>query len=90
MGKTCDHVNYNCYCIINQVVELRYIRARDEKHRILRACHIDPTGGHFGIKKTICKVSERFMWNGIVKDVQELVRQDIDACVCMITECEHA
>ena len=27
-----------------------------------------------GVNKTICKISERFMWKGIVNDVKNLVR----------------
>ena len=41
--------------------------------KILRACHIDPTAGHMGIKKTVNRITERFMWPGIVKDVKEMV-----------------
>ena len=55
------------------MVELRYIRARDEQMRILRSCHIDPTAGHLGEKKTIAKISERFCWTGIVKDAKQMV-----------------
>ena len=55
-------------------MELRYIRCREEQLRILRACHVDPTAGHMGVNKTICKISERFMWKGIVNDVKNLVR----------------
>lgn len=56
-----------------QVVELRYIRSRDEQLKILRACHVDPTAGHMGQKKTMCRISERFLWPGIVKDVKKVV-----------------
>ena len=37
---------------------------------------MDPTGGHMGERKTISKISERFMWNGIVKDVKNMVSTD--------------
>ncbi len=33
----------------------------------------DPTSGHLGTKKTWSKVSERFMWQGMVNDVYKLV-----------------
>ena len=39
----------------------------------MESCHKDPTSGHFGIRKTLARVTERFMWPGITKDVQELV-----------------
>ncbi len=54
-------------------MNLRYIRREEEKLHILKACHVDPTGGHFGIKKTAGKVSERYSWSGIIKDVKKLV-----------------
>ena len=41
--------------------------------KILRACHIDPTAGHMGIKRTVNRITEHFMWPGIVKDVKEMV-----------------
>ena len=60
------------YCIneINKMqdpVEVRYIRNHDEQQKISRSCHVDPTSGHLGIKKT-----ERFMWPGASKDVELL------------------
>lgn len=60
---------------------MRYVRSREEQHQILQACHVDPTG-HMGVKKTIGKktigkISERFMWSGIVKDVKEMVSINI-------------
>ncbi len=56
------------------MVELRYIKSREEQLRILQACHVDPTAGHMGVTKTVRKISERFMWSGIVMDVNSLVR----------------
>ena len=55
-------------------VLIRYIRDRHEQHRILRACHSDPTAGHLGFRKTLARIAERFAWKGMVKDCQELVR----------------
>ena len=33
----------------------------------------DATAGHIGIKRTTTHIPEGFMWNGIVKDVKEMV-----------------
>jgi hypothetical protein len=41
--------------------------------KIVKSCHLDPTSGHMGEKKTISRITERFYWVGIVKDVKELV-----------------
>ena len=56
-----------------QEVLLRYIISTEERKKILSSCHVDPTAGHMGKSKTICRIKERFMWKGIVKDVQDMV-----------------
>ena len=45
----------------------------DEQHKILSACHVDPTSGHMGVKRTLNRISERFKWPGMVKDVLDMV-----------------
>ena len=50
-----------------------YVVDSNEKKRILASCHSHPSSGHFGIRKTIDRISERFMWLGITKDVTEMV-----------------
>ena len=52
---------------------LRYIQTREEQVKILRSCHMDPTSGHLGVKKTVSRILERFWRRGIVKDVKEMV-----------------
>ena len=58
-----------------QVLELRFVRTREDQPKILAACHSDPTAGHMGEKRTIARITERYtcMWNGIVRDVKEMV-----------------
>ena len=56
-----------------KMIELGYIQYRDERGKILKACHIDPTAGHMGIKKTVNRITEHFICPGIVKDVKEMV-----------------
>ena len=60
MTEGCEYSDGQFVCM--QVVELRYIRTRDEQLKILRACHVDPTSGHLGEKKTVCRISERVIW----------------------------
>ena len=52
---------------------MRYIFRKEEQTRILKACHIDPTSGHMGIKKTVSRITERFLWPGVISDVKHLV-----------------
>ena len=60
---------------------LRFIQSKDEQKKVLQACHVDPTAGHLGKSKTLYKIKERFMWHGVVKDVQDLVCISI-LCLC--------
>ena len=48
---------------------VKYIMTKKEH----LSCHMDPTSGHLGIKKTYYRITERFTWNGVKKDVQEVV-----------------
>ena len=56
-----------------QEVLLRYVMSVEERKKILSSCHVNPTAGHMGKTRTICRIKERFMWKGIVKDVQDMV-----------------
>ena len=57
--------------------QVRCITAKEERSRIVDSCHTDPTSGHLGIKKTVARISERFIWPGIIRDVNELVSYTI-------------
>ena len=52
---------------------MRYIRNTEEQQRIIKACHSDVTSGHLGYKKTMSRVTERFTWYGMTKDIEEVV-----------------
>lgn len=47
--------------------------SRQEQIRIVKSCHIEPTSGHLGIKKTFYRITERFTWIGIYKYVKNVV-----------------
>ena len=53
---------------------LRYVVNKEKQKKILLACHIDPTSGHMGRTRTLYWIKERFMWHGLVNDVQNMVR----------------
>ena len=61
------------FCAWFQVMETRFIRNFDKQLNIFHSCHIDPTSGHMREKKMIARITERFMWNGVVKDVKQMV-----------------
>ncbi|GFW08394.1 retrovirus-related Pol polyprotein from transposon 412 [Trichonephila clavipes] len=41
---------------------------------VLKKLHGSPTGGHFGVMKTLQKVRERFYWNNVWSDVEKCCR----------------
>ncbi|KAF8778942.1 Transposon Ty3-G Gag-Pol polyprotein like [Argiope bruennichi] len=41
---------------------------------VLKELHGSPTGGHFGVTKTLQKVRERFYWNNVRNDVEKWCR----------------
>ena len=56
------------------MLEVRYIRDRNEQFRIAQACHADKTSGHLGYRKKLARITERFAWKGVSKDAKEIVR----------------
>lgn len=46
---------------------------------VLEQLHSSPTGGHFGVMKTIRKIRERFFWNKVKDDVEKWCKS-CDAC----------
>ena len=54
-------------------MQVRYITNHKEKEQILEDCHCDATSGHMGIKKTLARITERFIWAGVAEDVCSLV-----------------
>lgn len=52
---------------------LWYVQDEKRKKRILHACHVDATAGHMGRTRTLCRIRVRFMWHGMVKNVQNMV-----------------
>ena len=59
--------------ILMCIFQVRYIIDRQEQKRIVIACHEDRTSGHMGTKRNLARITERFIWPGVTKDVQELV-----------------
>lgn len=52
---------------------VKVITSVEEQTRIMRACHSDPTSGHFGSTKTWRRVAERFYWRGMSNQIKEMV-----------------
>ena len=48
---------------------MKYIQNPTERRKITLACHVHPTSGYLGVKKTIARVKEIFTWKGVIDDV---------------------
>ncbi len=56
------------------------VLTKSRLHTILEACHDNLIyGGHFGRDKTFAKISERYYWRGMKKDVHQYVK-DCEKC----------
>jgi hypothetical protein len=42
----------------------------EDKAQVIRECHNDPLSGHFGARRTLEKLSRRYTWKGVRKDVE--------------------
>ena len=52
---------------------LRFIVSKDERKRILAACHVDRTTGHMCKSRTVSRIKKKYTWKGLVNDVIALV-----------------
>ena len=53
--------------------KVKVVAPSEERKRILKACHSEPSSGHFGVTKTYKRIAERFYWKGMIADVRVLV-----------------
>src|SRR5436190_18335007 len=58
--------------------KLRVLK-EDETDTVIFIMHNHPTGGHFGKDTTYDKISTRFWWKGMYKDITEYIRR-CDSC----------
>ena len=59
--------------------KVKVIRSTEEQVRIMRACHADPTSGHFGTTKTWRRVAKRVYWRGMATQIKDMV------CLLIVT-----
>ena len=76
MGSTIDSSIHFSYVLTFQMI------LRKEVLAILEVYHSNPTcGGHFGMEKTLKKITERYYWRGIKKDVTDYCK-NCHKCCC--------
>uniref|UniRef100_A0A1X7TSG2 Integrase zinc-binding domain-containing protein n=1 Tax=Amphimedon queenslandica TaxID=400682 RepID=A0A1X7TSG2_AMPQE len=52
---------------------VKYVKNISDQLRIVKSCHVNATSGHFGVKKTVAQIKERFLRIGVWKDAKDLV-----------------
>ncbi|KAL5004068.1 hypothetical protein ScPMuIL_017524, partial [Solemya velum] len=75
-----NDILYRCWeCDDGKNIEWQTVLPKALTPYVLGQLHDSPTGGHLGIKKTLCKVRRRFFWHGLRKDVENWCRK-CDTC----------
>ncbi|KAL5018859.1 hypothetical protein ScPMuIL_004581, partial [Solemya velum] len=75
-----NDILYRCWeCDDGKNIEWQTVLPKALTPYVLGQLHDSPTGGHLGIKKTLCKVRQRFFWHGLRKDVENWCRK-CDTC----------
>ena len=46
------HCQMHCIIMMTWCMQVKVVTSVEERRRILRSCHSDPTSGHFGVTKT--------------------------------------
>lgn len=54
----------------HSIIKFQLVIPRNQISRILFESHDNPTGGHFGVNKTLAKIRERFYWVTCKMDVE--------------------
>ena len=73
--------------IKQEVFEVRYVRSSEERCRILKACHVDLTSGHMGVKSTSHRIFERFFWKVVIKDIEIMV--SVELYISFLITCKY-
>jgi len=57
---------------------------------VLAECHDHATAGHLGIPKTIARITQRYYWPGLFRDVARYVRQCEKCQKFKVSQLKHA
>ena len=63
-----------------KVNRLQVIIPKGSKSKILKFCHDEKTGGHFGVRKTLAKVRNGYYWAGLQNDVRNYCKSCETCC----------
>ncbi|GFW23590.1 retrovirus-related Pol polyprotein from transposon 17.6 [Trichonephila clavipes] len=56
---------------LGHIISWQLILPKSRVSTVLKELHGSPTGGHFGVIKTLQKVRDRFYWNNVRSDVEK-------------------
>src|SRR6266498_2150487 len=71
--KTVEKYQLNEGTLVLKDQKHRRIVPRSQYYPLIYTFHNNPTAGHLGYKKVIQKLSERYYWPGIAKDVNQYI-----------------
>ncbi len=71
--KTVEKYQLNEGTLVLKNQPTRRIIPRSQYYPLMYTFHNDPTAGHLGYKKVLQKLSERYYWPGMAKDVNQYI-----------------
>ena len=75
-----DGILYRCWEDAGgRDVKYLYVTPKAIQDNVLRNLHDSPTAGHFGVKKTLARVRQRFYWTDVRRSVENWCRK-FDKC----------
>ena len=79
--RLCIHNDYLCRIWYKRKKPERYqiIIPKSLRETVLEQCHDSIIGGHFGIRKTLEKVRQKYYWAGLYKYIEQYVKS-CDTC----------
>lgn len=66
------------YCPEGESEEALLVVPEQERTRVLNQYHDAPTAGHYGIERTIQRITSRYYWTGMRRYITEYVKRCID------------
>ncbi|XP_076041275.1 uncharacterized protein LOC143025465 [Oratosquilla oratoria] len=68
---------------------LKVVKGQEEKLKVIKECHQQLDGRHYGINRTLKKISTRYYWKTIAKDVHCYIKRDCQSCIKQALQHAH-
>ena len=74
-----QYIHNGCLCrILHEGLKpnrYQILVTRDLRVTVLQHCHALAVGGHYGVRKTLRKVRQKYLWSGLYTYVEQYVKR---------------